>query len=115
MIEADLELSVLLRHLVEEARSLVGARYGALNPTDTAGTTAQAKTAAGPDYNNGNLTVAAPTCSPTPCASGGSISVTVNYSLSLITPLAAVIKFLPGAGSVPGTLTLTSTTVMRVQ
>jgi signal transduction histidine kinase len=30
MIEADLELSVLLRHLVEEACSLVGARYGAL-------------------------------------------------------------------------------------
>ncbi|HVA69812.1 MAG TPA: GAF domain-containing sensor histidine kinase [Acidimicrobiales bacterium] len=30
MIEADLELSVLLRHLVEEACSLVDARYGAL-------------------------------------------------------------------------------------
>ena len=30
MIEADLELPVLLRHLVEEARLLVGARYGAL-------------------------------------------------------------------------------------
>lgn len=30
MIEADLELPVLLRHIVEEARLLVGARYGAL-------------------------------------------------------------------------------------
>jgi signal transduction histidine kinase len=30
MIEADVELPVLLRHLVEEACSLVGARYGAL-------------------------------------------------------------------------------------
>ncbi len=30
MIEADVELSLLLRHLVEEACSLVGARYGAL-------------------------------------------------------------------------------------
>ena len=30
MIEADVELPVLLRHLVEEACSLVDARYGAL-------------------------------------------------------------------------------------
>jgi signal transduction histidine kinase len=30
MIEADIDLPVLLRHLVEEACSLVGARYGAL-------------------------------------------------------------------------------------
>jgi signal transduction histidine kinase len=30
MIEADLDLPVLLRHIVEEACSLVGARYGAL-------------------------------------------------------------------------------------
>lgn len=30
MLEADVELSTLLRHFVEEARSLVGARYGAL-------------------------------------------------------------------------------------
>ena len=30
MIEADIELPVLLRHIVEEACSLVGARYGAL-------------------------------------------------------------------------------------
>jgi signal transduction histidine kinase len=30
MIEADIELAVLLRHIVEEACSLVGARYGAL-------------------------------------------------------------------------------------
>lgn len=30
MIEADVELELLLRHLVEEACSLVGARYGAL-------------------------------------------------------------------------------------
>jgi signal transduction histidine kinase len=30
MIEADIELPVLLRHIVEEARSLVDARYGAL-------------------------------------------------------------------------------------
>ncbi len=30
MIEADIELSTLLRHIVEEATNLVGARYGAL-------------------------------------------------------------------------------------
>jgi signal transduction histidine kinase len=38
MITADVELSDLLRHLVEEARTLVGARYaalGVLNPTRT--------------------------------------------------------------------------------
>ena len=30
LLESDLDLSVLLRHLVEEARSMAGARYGAL-------------------------------------------------------------------------------------
>src|SRR5580698_2962510 len=30
IMEADIELPLLLRHLVEEACSLVGARYGAL-------------------------------------------------------------------------------------
>jgi len=30
LIEGDLELSVLLRHVVDEARSMAGARYGAL-------------------------------------------------------------------------------------
>jgi signal transduction histidine kinase len=30
LLEADLELSALLRHLIEEARSMTGARYGAL-------------------------------------------------------------------------------------
>lgn len=30
LIEADLEMSVLLEHLVEEARSMTGARYGAI-------------------------------------------------------------------------------------
>ena len=38
MIEADIDLPVLLRHLVEEARTLVDARYGALgvlNPART--------------------------------------------------------------------------------
>ena len=30
LVEADLELPVLLRHVVEEARSMTGARYGAL-------------------------------------------------------------------------------------
>lgn len=34
MITADIELPVLLRHLVEEARSLAGARYGALGVLD---------------------------------------------------------------------------------
>ena len=34
MLEADIELPVLLRHLVEEARSLVNARYGALGVLD---------------------------------------------------------------------------------
>jgi GAF domain-containing protein len=30
LIEGDLDLSVLLRHVVDEARSMTGARYGAL-------------------------------------------------------------------------------------
>jgi signal transduction histidine kinase len=38
MIEADIELPVLLRHLVEEACSLVGARYGALGVLNEART-----------------------------------------------------------------------------
>ncbi|HEX3567226.1 MAG TPA: GAF domain-containing protein [Acidimicrobiales bacterium] len=38
MIEADLELEVLLRHLVEEACSLVDARYGALGVLNEART-----------------------------------------------------------------------------
>ncbi len=38
MIEADVELPILLRHFVEEARSLVGARYGALGVLNEART-----------------------------------------------------------------------------
>jgi signal transduction histidine kinase len=38
MIEADIELSALLRHLVEEARTLVDARYGALGVLNQART-----------------------------------------------------------------------------
>ncbi len=38
MIEADIDLPVLLRHLVEEACSLVGARYGALGVLNEART-----------------------------------------------------------------------------
>lgn len=38
MIEADLELPVLLTHLVEEARTLVDARYGALGVLNEQGT-----------------------------------------------------------------------------
>jgi signal transduction histidine kinase len=38
MIEADIELPVLLRHLVEEACELVGARYGALGVLNEART-----------------------------------------------------------------------------
>ena len=30
LLESDLELPVLLRHVIEEARSMTGARYGAL-------------------------------------------------------------------------------------
>ena len=30
LIEGDLDISVLLRHVVDEARSMTGARYGAL-------------------------------------------------------------------------------------
>src|SRR5208282_1266519 len=34
LIEADLELPVLLRHVTEEARAMTGARYGALGVLD---------------------------------------------------------------------------------
>ena len=38
LIEADLELPTLLRHIVNEARSMTNARYGALGVLDDAGT-----------------------------------------------------------------------------
>jgi signal transduction histidine kinase len=38
LLEADLELPVLLRHIVEEARSMTGARYGALGVLNSEGT-----------------------------------------------------------------------------
>jgi signal transduction histidine kinase len=38
LIEADLELPALLRHVVEEARSMTGARYGALGVLNDDGT-----------------------------------------------------------------------------
>jgi signal transduction histidine kinase len=38
LIEADLELPALLRHVVEEARSMIGARYGALGVLNDDGT-----------------------------------------------------------------------------
>ena len=38
LIEADLDLPTLLRHIVEEARSMAGARYGALGVLDDDGT-----------------------------------------------------------------------------
>ncbi len=38
MLEADVELPVLLGHFVEEARSIVGARYGALGVLNASGT-----------------------------------------------------------------------------
>jgi signal transduction histidine kinase len=38
LLEADLELPVLLRHLIEEACSMTGARYGALGVLDDQGT-----------------------------------------------------------------------------
>ena len=34
LIEADLDLPALLRHVVDEARSMTGARYGALGVLD---------------------------------------------------------------------------------
>ncbi len=37
-IEADLDLPVLLRHIIEEARSMAGARYGAIGVLDDEGT-----------------------------------------------------------------------------
>jgi len=38
LLEADLELPVLLRHLIEEARQMAGARYGALGVLNDEGT-----------------------------------------------------------------------------
>lgn len=38
LLEADLDLPVLLRHVIEEARSLTGARYGALGVLNDEGT-----------------------------------------------------------------------------
>ena len=38
LLEADLDLSSLLRHIVDEARSMTNARYGALGVLDEAGT-----------------------------------------------------------------------------
>jgi signal transduction histidine kinase len=38
LIEADLELPILLRHIIDEARSMTNARYGALGVLDDEGT-----------------------------------------------------------------------------
>ena len=38
LLESNLELSALLNHIVEEARSLANARYGALGVLDSSGT-----------------------------------------------------------------------------
>ena len=38
LLEADLDLPVLLAHVIDEARSLTGARYGALGILDSGGT-----------------------------------------------------------------------------
>src|ERR1019366_694804 len=38
LIEADLALPVLLRHVIDEARSMTGARYGAIGVLDSDGT-----------------------------------------------------------------------------
>jgi GAF domain-containing protein len=38
LLEADLDLSSLLRHIIDEARSMTNARYGALGVLDEEGT-----------------------------------------------------------------------------
>src|SRR5579883_639181 len=74
-----------------------GARYGVINPTDTSGITTKVQNASSP-YNDSNLTVSTPTCSPSPCSSGGSLSVTATYKLTLITPLNGLLTLMHSAG-----------------
>jgi Flp pilus assembly protein TadG len=90
-----------------------GARYGITNPTDTSGITSSVKKASG-SYNDTHLTVSTPTCS-TACTSGNSITVTANYSLSLITPVAGLVKFIVPSIKIKSTWTLTSSSTMRIE
>jgi hypothetical protein len=91
-----------------------GARVGAVRATnadieqrvrDTAQTLDQA-----------NLSVA-PSCPPSPACPGqpgGSVVVDVSYRYSLITPLADLLNLVSG-GTIPSTLTLSSTADMRLE
>ena len=48
LLEADLDLPSLLRHIVEEARSMTNARYGALGVLDDEGTASSEFITVGP-------------------------------------------------------------------
>jgi Flp pilus assembly protein TadG len=89
-----------------------GARYGIAAPTDSAGITSRVQSTAG-SYNDSNLTVTV-SCN-TSCTSGQDVVVTAKYNLSLITPLAGVLKLLPGSNNINSTFTLQSTADMRIE
>ncbi len=48
-------------------------------------------------------------------SSGSDVTVTASYSYSFITPLAALVRLLPGSRSIGSSITLTSTAVMRIE
>ena len=96
--------SVTLTNAVRE-----GARYGITGQT-AANIQSRTKTAAGP-YNDGNLTVTVTNAQGT---AGTSLVVQGSYQFSFLTPLVGIAKLVSG-GTLPSTLTLTSSADMRIE
>lgn len=90
-----------------------GARYAITDPTNTNAITNRTLSTAGSYGSDGNLGVSV-SC-PSGCVSGKSVVVQTTYNLSLITPLVALVKLIPGTNSVPSTFTLTSSADMRIE
>jgi Flp pilus assembly protein TadG len=88
-----------------------GARLGVTGATADQ-ITQRVQTTVGSAYNNASLAV-----TPTNAqgASGSDITVTVNYQLAFITPIAALAKLLVSTSAIPTTYTLTSQAVMRIE
>jgi hypothetical protein len=71
LIEADLDLPTLLRHVIEEARSMTGARYGALGVLNADRTELSAFLTSGLDADQERLIGARPSRSTCAARSTG--------------------------------------------
>jgi Flp pilus assembly protein TadG len=87
-----------------------GARMGITGAT-SAQIIARTQSAAS-SYNDAHLTVTVTNAQGT---SGTDVTVTAQYQLSFITPIAAFARLLPGAGSIGSGAALSSSAVMRIE